>query len=71
MRTVGWNVKLHEFRNTFLTLAASQGGATTHELQILGGHSTPAMAMHYQVAVPERLRSVVDRMDERFTKPDA
>ncbi|NLH69113.1 MAG: site-specific integrase [Brooklawnia sp.] len=41
------DIQLHDLRRTALTLA-SEGGATTAELQRMAGHTTPNMAMHYQ-----------------------
>ncbi len=58
-------VHLHDLRHARLTLAA-QRGATTKELMELGGHATPAAALIYQHAAPDRMAELAAGMD-----PDA
>lgn len=50
-------LKVHDLRRTGLTVFA-QAGATTAELMHRAGHTTPAMAMHYQQAARERDRQL-------------
>jgi integrase len=52
----------HDLRKTAATLAA-QGGATTKELMGMLGHTTPNMAMLYQVAEAQRDRDRAVRLD--------
>lgn len=51
----------HDLRRTAATLGA-QSGATVKEMQHRLGHSTPAMALHYQRATAERDRAIADRL---------
>ncbi len=51
----------HDLRRTAATLGA-QNGATVKEMQARLGHSTPAMALHYQGASAERDRALADRI---------
>jgi integrase len=59
-------LKLHDLRKTGLTLAG-QTGATTRELMHLAGHTTPAMAMLYQVADDARDDVRAERMSAMLT----
>ena len=47
---------------------AAQQGATVKELMTLLGHTTPDMAMRYQVATKERDRQRADRLDEALSR---
>ena len=47
------DMRVHDLRHVGATLAA-QAGATTKELMSRLGHTTPAMAMRYQIAAQER-----------------
>jgi integrase len=47
------DMRVHDLRHVGATLAA-QAGATTKELMRRIGHTTPAMAMRYQIAAQER-----------------
>lgn len=51
----------HDLRHTGLTFAA-HAGATVRELQSMGGHSTPTMALHYQGVAAGHMAEVVDRL---------
>ena len=51
----------HDLRRTAATLGA-QSGATVRELQHRLGHTTPAMALHYQLATAQRDRSIADAL---------
>lgn len=51
----------HDLRRTAATLGA-QTGATVREIQHRLGHTTPAMALHYQQATVERDRVIADRL---------
>lgn len=51
----------HDLRRTAATLGA-QHGATVREMQHRLGHTTPAMALHYQHATADRDRAVADRL---------
>jgi integrase len=51
----------HDLRRTAATLGA-QSGATVREMQHRLGHTTPAMALHYQSATAERDRAIADRL---------
>ena len=46
-------MRVHDLRHVGATLAA-QAGATTKELMARLGHTTPAMAMRYQIAAADR-----------------
>lgn len=52
---------LHDLRRTAATLAA-QGGATLREVMALLGHTSPEVALRYQVAEARRLEAIADRM---------
>lgn len=56
-------MSVHDLRKTGATLAA-QSGATVRELMARLGHTTPGMAMLYQVATDERDRAIAQRMGE-------
>lgn len=51
----------HDLRRTAATLGA-QSGATVREMQHRLGHTTPAMALHYQGATAERDRTIADNL---------
>lgn len=55
----------HDLRRTAATLGA-QSGATVRELQHRLGHTTPAMALHYQLATAHRDRSVADALQAQI-----
>lgn len=57
------NMRVHDLRHVGATLAA-QAGATTKELMSRIGHTTPAMAMRYQIAAKERDAAIADKMSE-------
>ena len=59
--------RFHWLRHSGLTLAG-QTGATTSELQNRAGHTTPAMAMHYQHATSERDRTLAAALDRLATR---
>lgn len=54
-------MRVHDLRHVGATLAA-QAGATTKELMARTGHTTPAMAMRYQIAAAERDSVIADAM---------
>lgn len=56
-------LRFHDLRHTAGTLAA-QTGATTKELMVRLGHSTPQAALIYQHAASERDRRIADRLGE-------
>ena len=60
------DVQLHDLRRTALTLAA-EGGATVAELQRLAGHTTAAMAMHYQRPTMLRDQERAERLGAALT----
>ncbi|MDQ3527473.1 MAG: site-specific integrase [Actinomycetota bacterium] len=51
----------HDLRRTAATLGA-QSGATVREMQHRLGHTTPAMALHYQSATADRDRAIAERL---------
>ena len=57
----------HDLRRTAATLGA-QSGATVRELQHRLGHTTPAMALHYQLATAQRDRSIADALQVQIEK---
>ena len=63
-------MRLHDLRRTVATLAA-QEGATVKELMMMLGHTTPMMAMRYQTAEDERMRSLAARWDVAHAKVKA
>lgn len=54
-------MRVHDLRHIGATLAA-QAGATTKELMSRIGHSTPGMAMRYQIAAQERDAVIADAL---------
>lgn len=60
------DIQLHDLRRTALTLA-SEGGATTAELQRMAGHTTPNMAMHYQRPTLIRDQARAERLGTALT----
>jgi integrase len=57
------DMRVHDLRHVGATLAA-QAGATTKELMRRIGHTTPAMAMRYQIAAQERDAAIADTLSE-------
>lgn len=55
------DMRVHDLRHVGATLAA-QAGATTKELMSRIGHTTPAMAMRYQIAAQERDAAIADKL---------
>ena len=55
------DMRVHDLRHVGATLAA-QAGATTKELMSRLGHTTPAMAMRYQIAAQERDVKIAEAM---------
>jgi integrase len=62
------DMRVHDLRHVGATLAA-QAGATTKELMSRIGHTTPAMAMRYQIAAQERDAVIADRLSELAAGP--
>jgi integrase len=56
-------MRVHDLRHVGATLAA-QAGATTKELMRRIGHTTPGMAMRYQIAAAERDAVIAERLSE-------
>lgn len=56
-------LRLHDLRHVALTLAA-QAGATTKELMQRAGHTTAAMALHYQGVAAGRDAELAARLSE-------
>jgi integrase len=56
-------MRVHDLRHVGATLAA-QAGATTKELMRRLGHTTPAMAMRYQIAAAERDAVIADALSK-------
>lgn len=56
---------VHDLRKTAATLAAQQG-ATTKEIMVMLGHTTPTIAMVYQSAAEQRMKQIADRMATEF-----
>lgn len=54
-------MRVHDLRHIGATLAA-QAGATTKELMSRMGHTTPGMAMRYQIAAQERDAVIADAL---------
>ena len=54
-------MRVHDLRHVGPTLAA-QAGATTKELMKRIGHTTPGMAMRYQIAAAERDAVIAERL---------
>ncbi|MGE2835124.1 tyrosine-type recombinase/integrase [Mycobacterium sp. SMC-4] len=64
------DMRVHDLRHVGATLAA-QAGATTKELMSRLGHTTPGMAMRYQIAAQERDAKIADAMSKLATQyPD-
>lgn len=57
------DIHLHDLRHSGLTWYASMG-ATVAELQRRGGHASPAAALRYQHASPERDAALADAMSQ-------
>ena len=57
------DMRVHDLRHVGATLAA-QAGATTKGLMSRIGHTTPAMAMRYQIAAAERDAVIAERLSE-------
>ena len=57
------DMRVHDLRHVGATLAA-QAGATTKELMARIGHTTPAMAMRYQIAAAERDLAIAEAMSK-------
>lgn len=55
------DMRVHDLRHVGATFAA-QAGATTKELMSRIGHTTPAMAMRYQIAAAERDAKIAQAM---------
>jgi integrase len=55
------DMRVHDLRHVGATLAA-QAGATTKELMSRLGHTTPGMAMRYQIAAQERDAKIAEAM---------
>jgi integrase len=55
------DMRVHDLRHVGATLAA-QAGATTKELMARIGHTTPAMAMRYQIAAADRDAVIAERL---------
>ena len=62
------DMRIHDLRHVGATLAA-QAGATTKELMRRIGHTTPAMAMRYQIAAAERDAVIADRLSSLLDSP--
>ncbi|WP_243706791.1 tyrosine-type recombinase/integrase [Mycobacterium marinum] len=56
-------MRVHDLRHVGATLAA-QVGATTKELMARLGHSTPGMAMRYQIAAQDRDAAIADKLSK-------
>lgn len=57
------DMRVHDLRHVGATLAA-QAGATTKELMSRLGHTTPAMAMRYQIAAADRDAQIAAAMSK-------
>jgi integrase len=57
------DMRIHDLRHVGATLAA-QAGATTKELMSRLGHTTPGMAMRYQIAAQERDAKIAEAMSK-------
>ena len=62
------DMRVHDLRHVGATLAA-QAGATTKELMSRIGHTTPAMAMRYQIAAQERDAAIAKKLSELAGTP--
>lgn len=61
------DMRVHDLRHVGATLAA-QAGATTKELMSRMGHTTPGMAMRYQIAAQERDAKIAEAMSNLATQ---
>ncbi|MCW2513580.1 MAG: site-specific integrase [Mycobacterium sp.] len=61
------DMRVHDLRHVGATLAA-QAGATTKELMSRLGHTTPGMAMRYQIAAQERDAKIAEAMSKLATQ---
>jgi integrase len=61
------DMRVHDLRHVGATLAA-QAGATTKELMARLGHTTPGMAMRYQIAAQERDVKIAEAMSKLATQ---
>jgi integrase len=57
------DMRVHDLRHIGATYAA-QAGATTKELMARIGHTTPGMAMRYQIAASDRDATIADRLSQ-------
>jgi integrase len=57
------DMRVHDLRHVGATFAA-QAGATTKELMARLGHTTPGMAMRYQIAAQERDAKIAEAMSK-------
>lgn len=57
------DMRIHDLRHVGATFAA-QAGATTKELMSRLGHTTPGMAMRYQIAAQERDAKIAEAMSK-------
>jgi len=64
-KALGVRVTPHDLRHSALTELAV-AGATLKELQVVAGHTTPAMAMRYQEVAQTHLGEVVARVSDRI-----
>ena len=60
------DMRVQDLRHIGATFAA-QGGATTKELMARIGHTTPAMAMRYQIAAQDRDVKIAEAMSKLAT----
>lgn len=60
------DMRVHDLRHVGATLAA-QAGATTKELMSRLGHTTPSMAMRYQIAAADRDAAIAEAMSKMAT----
>jgi integrase len=57
------DMRVHDLRHIGATYAA-QAGATIKELMARMGHTTPGMAMRYQIAATDRAATIADKLSE-------
>ncbi|MGO9927028.1 MAG: tyrosine-type recombinase/integrase [Mycobacterium sp.] len=57
------DMRVHDLRHVGATLAA-RAGATTKELMARIGHTSPVMAMRYQIAAADRDAEIAERLSE-------
>jgi integrase len=60
------DMRVHDLRHVGATLAA-RAGATTKELMARIGHTSPVMAMRYQIAAADRDAAIADKLSELAT----